>query len=221
MRACVQNAEELLDECDLLMKHGRYARAVALGLVALEEMGKLPMLAGSPRYGSDAEKWRKRFWRRFRNHREKILLEDMLFPVASMQPDYDAASSGNMLAPWGKYALLREAALYADFETGEFIAPSSRDPMAELAPGLLVELRRVLTYHWAVVKHMTPQRLEAAIALTVESMRRERAGLTEEERAEVADITLGELLKSARELGRLLQGMWDAIARKKGKDAAG
>jgi AbiV family abortive infection protein len=220
MRACLRNAEELLDESELLIGHGRYARAVALALIALEEMGKLPMLANSPRYGSDAGRWKKGFWKRFRDHREKIFLQDVLFPLASMEPDYDAASEKKMLAPWGKYALLREAAFYADFEKSEFVVPSSRRGMASLAPGLLGELRRVLTYHQAVVEWATPERLRAQSRRTADTMRREAAEVPGEVWAELTTIPLGERLKIERQLARLLQGMWDEIARKRGKDAA-
>jgi AbiV family abortive infection protein len=219
-RACVRNAEELLDECELLIKHGRCARAVALALVAFEEMGKLLWLLGSPIYGSDTAEWTN-FWKRFRSHKAKIFLQDYVFPVPSVRPDYDAASPNNMLAPWAEYASLREAALYADFEEDEFIAPSAREPMADLAPRLLGELRHVLAYHRVLAEHVTPERLEEQLARSADLLRQETVELPQGLRAKLADMTPAERLEIERELAFLFQEMLDEMRRQRGEDAKG
>jgi len=38
--ACLENAERLLEEAELLLEHGHFARAYALGFTAYEEVGK-------------------------------------------------------------------------------------------------------------------------------------------------------------------------------------
>ena len=44
-RACLNNANDLAEEAELLYKHEHYARAVALSLVAMEEIGKSQIVA--------------------------------------------------------------------------------------------------------------------------------------------------------------------------------
>jgi AbiV family abortive infection protein len=68
-----ENTEELISEAQLLFDNGRYARAFAVAHLASEEIAKLMMLA---RIGTDlllgrTIDWRK-FFRRFRNHEEKL-----------------------------------------------------------------------------------------------------------------------------------------------------
>jgi AbiV family abortive infection protein len=43
--ACLKNADQLLDEADLLLSHAYHARALALALVAYEEVGKSQIVA--------------------------------------------------------------------------------------------------------------------------------------------------------------------------------
>ncbi|WP_333653984.1 AbiV family abortive infection protein [Dissulfurispira sp.] len=44
-RACLNNANDLTAEAELLYKHEHYARAVTLSLLAMEEIGKSQIVA--------------------------------------------------------------------------------------------------------------------------------------------------------------------------------
>jgi AbiV family abortive infection protein len=65
------NAVELVNEAELLLQHGHYARCCFLSQIAGEEFGKSFMaLTFIPRVGLKKADWSK-FWRRFRSHKDK------------------------------------------------------------------------------------------------------------------------------------------------------
>lgn len=67
---CYDNAKQLIEDAKLLFKHKRYARAVALAIIALEEYGKAEELLGltSPISPKELDTFIKR---RFRDHHGK------------------------------------------------------------------------------------------------------------------------------------------------------
>jgi len=67
------NAEGLLDDAELLFANGKFPRAYALAHLACEELSKIPMLVrvGLELAMGKAPDW-KNFWRRLRDHSEKI-----------------------------------------------------------------------------------------------------------------------------------------------------
>ncbi|MBU2008362.1 MAG: AbiV family abortive infection protein [Chloroflexi bacterium] len=71
LELCLQNAEELIGEADILLQAGKYARATGLCIIAMEELGKRTTLWRAIGFGEDETEW-KAFWRRFRQHEVKI-----------------------------------------------------------------------------------------------------------------------------------------------------
>jgi AbiV family abortive infection protein len=60
-RACVQNAEDLLNESVLLAKYGKYHRATFLAITAYEEMGKAHLVADYAANIVSAREFKKAF----------------------------------------------------------------------------------------------------------------------------------------------------------------
>jgi AbiV family abortive infection protein len=85
----LENAGDLLDEADLLLSRGHYARTYFLAHIACEEMAKAPMLF---RVASELaldlpQDWRK-IDRRLRNHRDKIRnVLTMDYFMSEIRPD--------------------------------------------------------------------------------------------------------------------------------------
>jgi AbiV family abortive infection protein len=70
--ACLENAEALLSDSELLLEHERHASAVAWALLALEEFGKHMLCSFALTISlDDADAWRA-FWRRWRAHPTKL-----------------------------------------------------------------------------------------------------------------------------------------------------
>jgi len=83
---CYKNALDLLDDASLLFENGRYARAVSLAVLAMEEYGKSMIIATKASLDlTDDQEW-KVFWKRFRDHDAKIgdvLLSALIFDPES------------------------------------------------------------------------------------------------------------------------------------------
>jgi AbiV family abortive infection protein len=85
------NAVELVSEAELLFEHKHYARCLFLSQIAGEELGKSFMaLTLIPRAVMKKANWTK-FWRRFRNHKDKAqnihFFENFASPHELEHPD--------------------------------------------------------------------------------------------------------------------------------------
>jgi AbiV family abortive infection protein len=72
-RAAVEHAAALVDESDLLARHGKHAGAFHRCVIALEELGKARVIhmQGAWALGKKQVRW-ERFWRTFYSHEEKL-----------------------------------------------------------------------------------------------------------------------------------------------------
>jgi AbiV family abortive infection protein len=69
MNAAVLTARELRNDAEFLFSNGRYARAAALAVLALEEVGKIKIL---PRiFNTSDTRSRKIAWKEYRDHQAK------------------------------------------------------------------------------------------------------------------------------------------------------
>lgn len=67
----LQNAIDLIEDAECLLKQGRWARSAFLSNIAIEELGKYLMIMGAiGNLIAGQIDWRK-FWKRFVSHREK------------------------------------------------------------------------------------------------------------------------------------------------------
>ncbi len=119
---CIQNAQELCEEAELLLNNKRYARAYALTLICFEEIGKLLVLLGGAYHGPrDKALWRK-FWKRFRSHalkRTRVSLMEML-SLSSVTPEQTFREMKFEPETEG----LKQSALYVDYRDGDITRPS-------------------------------------------------------------------------------------------------
>ncbi|MEO6965121.1 MAG: AbiV family abortive infection protein [Acidobacteriaceae bacterium] len=68
---CFKNAEKLEINATLLEENGSEERAVALLVLALEELAKIPLVFEAVRFAPEQTKAWRWFWRAFRNHSYK------------------------------------------------------------------------------------------------------------------------------------------------------
>lgn len=72
MHLCYMNAQALADEAKLLKENSHFARALSLTILALEELGKIPIICDMILYrADDNEAWRKS-WGKFQSHKFKL-----------------------------------------------------------------------------------------------------------------------------------------------------
>lgn len=74
MHLCFCNAKELLEDAEILKKNRKYARALSLAMLSLEELAKVPMLANTLLYPKNAQRRWKNFWTSFTSHPDKQLI---------------------------------------------------------------------------------------------------------------------------------------------------
>lgn len=65
----IENAQSLLSDAELLYKNERYERTVTLSVLAIEEIGKIPILRSI--LLEDGQKELSKAWKNFRTHTEK------------------------------------------------------------------------------------------------------------------------------------------------------
>ena len=71
---CIQNVGDILEDCNLLLGKGRSARALALSISALEELGKISVLRSINRLPKNKPKLRSIQWKKYYKHQEKSSL---------------------------------------------------------------------------------------------------------------------------------------------------
>lgn len=104
-RACVQNAEDLLNESVLLAKYAKYHRATFLAITAYEEMGKAQLVADY----ADNVVSAGEFKRAFKDHSFKMAYMNRflsLQPAGPLRPKLDA-----------------EVTMFFDYRPAEYLIP--------------------------------------------------------------------------------------------------
>lgn len=114
--ACVQNAQELLDEAYLLARHTKFARATFLALTALEEMGKAQLVADYADNCSSAGEFKEAF----HSHRTKAAytMREVSLKIERSAFGIEQAKSATILydVRQAQYQVeTREKALYVEY----------------------------------------------------------------------------------------------------------
>ncbi|HEY7270094.1 MAG TPA: AbiV family abortive infection protein, partial [Dehalococcoidia bacterium] len=65
----LKNAGDLIDDAVVLLEAGRPQRAIALAVLGMEELGKIPRMLQVQRYEADGRM--KAYWKHFRDHDAK------------------------------------------------------------------------------------------------------------------------------------------------------
>lgn len=137
MIAVHNNALQLADEGQVLLKKGRHARAYALAELGAEELGKLLMVSNVAVFAAlnESVNW-ARFWRRFYDHSPKasnIALLDFLFGSKFSEwarGDLDAVKADAAgIKEAGRQAAImtiaKNRALYVDWRVGTLLTPEA------------------------------------------------------------------------------------------------
>ena len=115
IRCCVENAESLRDDANLLLKHERWARSFALTISASEEVGKVVVLHSMAEVPSSKPKAWVQHWKEARCHTAKTL-----YAGAQMWHDRLYSQIGAQLGGVGLdeklLERLRQGGLYVDFD---------------------------------------------------------------------------------------------------------
>jgi AbiV family abortive infection protein len=121
----LQNARELVQESELLLKKGHLARSAMLSQIAGEELGKYIMLASRVvdiARGDSKLTWSK-FWKLFTNHKEKLkyiaFFEDIHL-LEELPPNH----LEKLINETKELETARQRMLYVDVIEGRFCAPS-------------------------------------------------------------------------------------------------
>lgn len=119
------NAADLIRDAEVLLNNGRWARCAFLAYIAIEELGKYLIIMGAiGRVLMGNVDW-KRFWKRFRKHKQKaaniMMFDAMLGPFVSM--DDTLARVKRSYKQTDDQEKEKLSSLYVDFCQDRFVAP--------------------------------------------------------------------------------------------------
>jgi AbiV family abortive infection protein len=149
-RKILSNAEELIEEAEILFAHKKYPRAFALAHLACEELAKLPMLNTAVLNLLIGEKndWRE-INRRLVSHTEKLRMsEGMDYMWDEVHPgDSDVHQYEKGLRAIPEFNSFKNGSLYSGFFHHAFVQPSElieeslSENMVRLANSRLIRYR--------------------------------------------------------------------------------
>jgi AbiV family abortive infection protein len=122
MYSCYLNAKNLLCEARLLKENGHPARALGLGILALEELGKIPLICNMLLVAkNNADIW-KQFWRKFHFHQVKLRITSSYGKalLSSLGKKYKTEFPLGITTPLDK---LKQLGFYVTLFAGEFVLP--------------------------------------------------------------------------------------------------
>jgi len=156
------NAEALLEDARHLLGAGRPHRAIALAVLAMEELGKLPRFYGVDRY--EREGRMKRWWEMFREHTTKARMGAQ-FAVSA---ELSLAEQKKRIADLQTGKVGRDlhaakmAALYTDFKQGKFTSPMEIpfDEAAAVANQIIAAAQATLPLHRSTAESASVEQWE-------------------------------------------------------------
>ncbi len=150
------NAEQLLQDADLLQSAGRHPRAFVLAHLCCEELQKLPMLhsVALALHAEDDVDWQK-LNRRMTSHRDKLRGAARLSYMLSDIHVDDCDLKALEIAIDGIPVLnnLKNAGLYAGFHEGKFIAPHEVVDVATAEAAIELAKLRLEEHRWFEQKY--------------------------------------------------------------------
>jgi AbiV family abortive infection protein len=143
LNLCFTNADSLRAEAQLLHDNDFTARAFALAVLALEELGKIPLLFHGLKLRRTPGADPKRFWRELRRHTDKQEVWAAYGSLLAVAKNRDAAYFEDRLpAEIGNHLDdAKQRCIYTEFENGRFEDPASFE---RAYPGLWPWLTGVL-----------------------------------------------------------------------------
>jgi len=122
MHLCYMNAIALMDESRLLKENGHHARAFSLAILALEELGEIPLILNTVLYRADDDNAWQKFWRLFNLHQTKLKVWSTygkLF-LRVLNRDYETEFPAGVEPLLDK---LKQLGFYVNFFSDQFVFP--------------------------------------------------------------------------------------------------
>jgi AbiV family abortive infection protein len=172
-RLSLANAEALLDDAKTLRAAGRPHRAIALSILSMEELGKLPRYFGIDRYRRRMQVW----WSYFKSHETKIGMHSR-YAVgrrtkrqrALELSEIERGTVGDRLHQ------LKMRSLYTDYVSGHFVSPLSISNAEELADSLIADIEFVLPMHRDIASTASPEDWRARQRQSIDTIASALAG---------------------------------------------
>ena len=129
-RAALDNASNLLADSLVLLAAGRHPRALALAVLAAEELGKHMMCMSAVALDVDDPSTVKKFWRRFRSHDAKFATWYELFIIHLTADPSEESTPDDWTDMWSEVSKTVKVAmesklqaLYVDARDGDVTSP--------------------------------------------------------------------------------------------------
>lgn len=191
-RALLDNSDALVEDAGLLLEHGRHPRAVALALMALEELSKVYLCIEAILEGTPVPVARSRSWA---DHREKLAGAAALeLAFLRESPDFDRARVQQSVTADQRAKL---ACLYVDHSDGQIAKPSELAVDASL---FVDRAGRAVAWLRNVLRHLNPDVIDA-VRPHREVIEQYFASLVDEDDMEATVGRLRAAVAAASELG--------------------
>ena len=122
MHLCFMNAKAMVDESRLLKENGHHARALSLIILALEELGKIPIMMNAIILKKDDYQAWKKFWKELQKHKIKISVWSVYGKLLAKFPGkgYETEFLEGIESLADKF---KQLGFYVSFFKGEFLYP--------------------------------------------------------------------------------------------------
>lgn len=121
---CFKNAEKLEIDARLLEENGSEERAIALLVLALEELAKIPLVFEALRFAPEQTKAWRWFWRAFRNHSYKQGVWSHYGKMLEKGNATDAEAFSNRYPRGTDIDQVKQRGFYVSFIDGNFQSPA-------------------------------------------------------------------------------------------------
>jgi AbiV family abortive infection protein len=124
LHLCFKNSDKLSREAAILEASGSEERAIALMILSLEELAKIPIVFDALRFAPENTGAWKRFWRSWRSHSAKQAIWSFYGELLSKGPPHtDADAFSNRYPPGTNIDAVKQHGLYVSFTDGAFQSP--------------------------------------------------------------------------------------------------
>jgi AbiV family abortive infection protein len=155
-RLALGNGRALIEDAALLHEAGSYPRAIALAILGIEELGKIPRMLQVRRFAQDGRM--NVWWKYFREHDAKSGLNALVTATAEEQA---GMPTGWQIEFGRTMEAVKNRALYVDFLDGTFVSPEDMtDDPKQLSWSLLNHAKASWNRHYAVLVNIPTEGYE-------------------------------------------------------------
>ena len=185
LHLCFKNAERLEIDASILEKNGSEERAIALLVLALEELAKIVLAFEALSIPPTTKAWEK-FWRLWRNHSYKQSVWSHYGKLLEESNVRDAEAFSNRYPPGTDIDQVKQRGFYVSFIDGNFQSPAE---FAKSHGDLLPWLRGLLGGRLNVFRELHGEiELSRSMVSNFRLLRSDPATWDEETKASVARV---------------------------------